>query len=248
MDFYVVPQLAALTTATQQVQAQGRYIRYLLETGGVSANTIEVKTNTGKRLLLQPGDDAVIAGDEATLWTVRNYDGSSVLNIVLEIASAEEKITSNRVRGTLDLTDSAARQVGLVYQGTSPWVGQEYGDDFATSFSSTATLNNSGENIVAAASNTGGIKIVRARLHSRTGSAAASGKISLIAKATAPGSVLDGTPILTALATAMDPTTPNNVTIAELLRPLRISSGLRLDRWAVNSEADSINHVLYRLL
>lgn len=124
---------------------------------------------------------------------------------------------------------------------------EDYGDDYAVAFGSTGT--GAPLNILAAASNTGGVRVLRAhRYDICTGPA--HGISSLLAKATAPASVIDGDMLATrgaeiAFAAGAAPQHGFNVLLD---RPLRVASGKRLDFYCNTVLAGAYSGVLYTLL
>ena len=127
------------------------------------------------------------------------------------------------------------RTVGTVQISTVAGVVsvQDYGDQYAVNFvSSSASIP---LNVVAAASNVNGIKIVRAQRYDiLTGPS--QGMATLLAKATAPASLMDGDVLLFGGATFAVATgsLPEHAVLTRSEKAIRIAAGLRLD-WYQNT-------------
>jgi len=129
-----------------------------------------------------------------------------------------------------DIIDRAARQLGLIEA-----------NPYGVSFKSTVALGANGvENIVAAAANLNGIRLLDVQEIENNTVAGAS--TSVLSKATAPATSIDGDVHL------MNITFIGSTQLRSLPFPTKIPSGLRLDRFSAPPETSVIFCAKYTLL
>jgi hypothetical protein len=224
--------------ATQILQATAGYIRFDSISAGDAYPTIEVRSLVGDRFLLKPGTDARLR-DERSYFTIHNYDAQSTITGVLQIGSKEEKVEADRISGEVSIAGTVPVSVAAVLNQ------RDYGDDYGVAFSSSsATLP---LNVLAAASNTAGVRVVRANRYDVVTGPGQS-MTALLAKATAPASVTDGDVLAFGGALYASAGLPEHTGLLQLNRPLLVASGKRLDFYQNTVITFCKSSVLYTLL
>lgn len=127
----------------------------------------------------------------------------------------------------------------------------DQGDVYATSYTANAGMTgNTAANVIAAASNTNGYRLVRASFH-WSGAVNYNNLIAILAKATAPATTIDGNGLASAGVTFTNgpiASSDFNSARAVLERPLLVPSGLRLDFITLLADSQNVRSALYTLL
>lgn len=233
LDFDVASSGAQVERA-----AAGDFIRYSIITVGTSGPRIRVKTDSGDDLVMKPGDK-VRTGKRFTRLMVSSYDATAVTGF---LQVGEGSFDSDSVVGNVTVDGTV-----VVSSVTATVTAKDEGITYGASFASTTALAaNTAENVIAAASNLAGYVVWAANfLNNRSTQIT---NASLVAKATAPGTVIDGDVLLWPSSWMV--TTNEFVSGGELKRAVRVALGKRLDFMSTSAEDNTPTgrRVLYTIL
>lgn len=212
LDFSV-----ASSGAQVPLNAAGDFIRYSIITVGTSGPRIRIKADSGDDLVMKPGDK-VRTAKRFSRMTVEAYDGVAVEGF---LQVGEGAFDSDSVVGNVTV-DGTVVVSSVTATVTAKDEGITYGAAFA---STTALAANTPENVIAAASNLAGYVVWAAAI--RNARSAGNINASMLAKASAPGSVIDGDVLL--MPQGLDITASMFHSAGELQRAVRVALGKRLD-------------------
>jgi hypothetical protein len=221
-----------------RIQARASYLRYYSVSAGAASPTLRIKTTSGLDVLLKPGQSLRLPlGITSSDWAISNHDAALTITGLLVLGDGQ--IDDDRITGSVTI-DSVASITGTVsVAGTV--ITQEQGYAYGAAYSSNSVIAALGNSqVFAAASNLAGAIVHSVYLYSTS---AGSPAITLLAKATAPASPIDGDIIIGVHGAAGAAVVANQLTA-----PVKIPSGKGLYFCSSPLETGANRGVLYTLL
>lgn len=126
MDYF--PFTVDASGAAFRIPAAGQYIRYLSVSAGIISPQIEVSGDRAGRVLLLPGQDALMA-EANQEWTINN-PGDVDIEGMLVIGEKNERLTDGRVQGDVSIIDGGKARTladeAFIFNAYAAGVAAEY--------------------------------------------------------------------------------------------------------------------------